>query len=149
MFNGRRLWANWWPKVKLRRPLGKMTSSIPGRPSAMRTKNGDMDNVDISSLYLPALVTVEVFSTSNILNWDLMSGLLAKRWWMTRHEKLRLYFETMALKAILNRTPDRRLQTLLLVLTGGKQGQRPVNEKEASGHQNILGTCASPALSAY
>lgn len=39
----------------------------------------------------------------------------------------------MALKAILNRTPDRRLQTLLLVLTGGKQGQRPVNEKEASG----------------
>lgn len=38
-----------------------------------------MDNVDISSLYLPALVTVEAFSTSNILNWDLMSGLLAKK----------------------------------------------------------------------
>lgn len=107
-------------------------------------KNGDMDNVDISSLYLPALVTVEVFSTSNILNWDLMSGLLVKRWWMTRHEKLWLYVETMALKAILNRTPDRRLKTLLLVLTGGKQDQQPVNEKEASGHQNILGTCASP-----
>ena len=39
----------------------------------------------------------------------------------------------MALKAILNQTPDRRIQKLLVVLTGGKQGQRSVKEKEASG----------------